>query len=88
MESLAPEIQDYGLLLIGFPPYSQNSRLQLLVTTDGGQTWSPHPFPDGFNLDVLSDRVPLQFTDRQHGWILSRYGLLRTQDGGKIWTAE
>lgn len=80
--------QDYGLMLVQEPPYAPNSRVRLLITNDSGQTWSAHSFPDNFRLEMLSDRIPLQFTDWQHGWMLSRYGLLRTQDGGKTWTAE
>jgi len=79
---------DYGLLLVQEQPYSPQSRLNLLITTDGGRTWSAHPFPDNFGLEMLGDQVPLQFTDQQHGWILSLSGLLRTQDGGRTWTAE
>lgn len=77
-----------GFILIQEPPFQTNSQLKLLVTTDGGRTWSPHPFPNGFLLETLADQMPIQFTDEQHGWILSTQGLLRTQDGGKTWAWE
>jgi photosystem II stability/assembly factor-like uncharacterized protein len=41
-----------------------------------------------FSLDTVSDQIPMKFADRQHGWILSQSGLLRTQNGGRTWTAE
>ena len=62
--------------------------MKLLVTEDAGKTWVPHLLPkgiNGFTIVELQSQLPMQFTDDLHGWILSAYGLLATQDGGKTW---
>lgn len=76
--------EDKGWMLIEEPAYSSGSLKKLMITTDGGQTWSSHLFPNKFELDTLGSH-PMQFTDDRHGWILTRYGLLKTEDGGKTW---
>jgi hypothetical protein len=43
---------------------------------------------NGDILVLMQDRFPMQFTDDRHGSILSAYGLLATQDGGKTWRWE
>lgn len=78
-----------AMMLVEEPPYNQNSRMKLLVTEDAGKKWEPHSLPEGINgvtIDLLQNQLPMQFTDDLHGWILSAYGLLATQDGGKTWT--
>lgn len=61
-------------------------QMKLLVTADGGETWSAHRFPSGFQLQEIRGRMPVRFTDDEHGWVLATGGLLRTRDGGKTWT--
>jgi photosystem II stability/assembly factor-like uncharacterized protein len=77
--------KDIGYMLVDDPPFKPNSLVKLLVTSDGGHTWSSYSFPHGFKLDTLGRQIPMQFTDSKHGWILSIYGLLSTQDGGATW---
>lgn len=77
--------EDKGWMLIEEPAYKSGSRKKLMFTADGGQTWSAHVFPDGFELDLLASN-PMQFTDDLHGWILTMYGLLKTEDNGRTWT--
>lgn len=78
--------EDKGWMLIEEPAYKPDSRKKLLITADGGQTWSSHLFPKGFELETIESQIPMQFTDDWHGWILTRYGLLKTEDGGITWT--
>jgi photosystem II stability/assembly factor-like uncharacterized protein len=62
--------------------------MKLLVTEDAGKTWEPHSLPEGINgatIVMLQNQLSMQFTDDLHGWILSVYGLLVTQDGGQTW---
>ncbi|HUX47446.1 MAG TPA: YCF48-related protein, partial [Desulfosporosinus sp.] len=77
---------DKGFILLEEPAFQLDSRVKLLVTTNGGRTWSSHQFPQGLIIETLESAIPIQFTDDQHGWILSTQGLLRTRDGGKTWT--
>jgi photosystem II stability/assembly factor-like uncharacterized protein len=78
--------EERGWMLAEERPFSPNSRWYLFVTSDGGKTWVPSLFPDSFQPQAIKDRMPIQFTDAHHGWILSSQGLLRTQDGGRSWT--
>ncbi len=80
--------KDVGHIILQEPALMTDSRFQLLTTTDGGRSWSAHLFPSGLQLDMQYDQMPMQFTDDQHGWILSAQGLLRTQDGGRTWSWE
>ncbi|MDQ7095718.1 YCF48-related protein [Desulfosporosinus sp. PR] len=78
-----------AMLLAEEPPFNQDSRMELLVTADAGKTWEPHPLPEGingFSIVLLQNQLPMQFAGDLHGWILTAYGLLVTQDGGKTWT--
>jgi photosystem II stability/assembly factor-like uncharacterized protein len=51
---------------------------ELLVSTDGGASWSP--------VDLRGAEVrAVQFVDPLHGWAVSLDGLLRTVDGGVAW---
>jgi photosystem II stability/assembly factor-like uncharacterized protein len=80
--------QNDGYLLIQKLPFKPDSLFELLGTTDGGKTWTAHLFPTGFRISTQIDHTPIQFIDSLHGWILSTKGLLRTQDGGRIWSWE
>jgi photosystem II stability/assembly factor-like uncharacterized protein len=61
----------------------------LLLTADGGRTWSSIPA-----FDTTAYVLAATFVDPDHGWVLVRSGdgaaappeLLRTQDGGFHWT--
>lgn len=80
-----------GMILVEEPPFQSESRMKLLVTKDAGKTWEEHLLPEGINGDtivIMHHQRPMQFIDKSHGWILSSYGLLATQDGGKTWTWE
>lgn len=85
IDFISPE---QGFMVLEDSPFGSGRRVKLLVTTNGGRTWSSHSFPSGFRLDMLSDHIPIQFTDDKHGWILSTLGLLRTNDGGNSWTLD
>lgn len=77
-----------AMMLVEEPPFKQDSRMKLLVTADAGKTWEPHSLPEGINgstIVMLNNQLPMQFDDDLHGWILTAYGLLATQDGGKTW---
>lgn len=78
--------RDEGYILLQEQVFQPGSRLELLITRDGGRTWTANLFPDGLQLGMQNDRMPIQFTDDHHGWILSTQGLLRTQNGGKTWS--
>lgn len=64
-----------------FDPTSHDPKGVVLHTTDGGKNW---------------DRVVLKedewmyskvwFSDKQHGWVISRDNVYRTDDGGKTWS--
>ncbi len=71
-----------GFIVIQTPPLKSDSVAKLLVTENGGLDWTIHPFPIGFNFDY---DITVDFTDEEHGWILSRVGLLKTVDGGRTW---
>ena len=51
---------------------------ELLVTRDGGRTWTPQLLAD-------EEITGLQFVDRQHGWAASMTQLWGTTDGGASW---
>ncbi len=61
----------------------------LLLTADGGRTWSSRPA-----FDTTAYVLAATFVDPHHGWLLVRSGdgaaappeLFRTQDGGSEWT--
>lgn len=58
------------------------SRTTLLETTDGGQTWNPHPLNLG---DQRYTFTSVSFKG-QVGWVAGQPNiLLRTQDGGATW---
>ena len=77
--------KDKGWMIVEESPFQ--GTFKLVVTYDGGKTWSSHQFPEGFRLNLQGNNVPVQFTDEKHGWILSmRDGLLSTNDGGRTWT--
>lgn len=51
----------------------------LMITADGGRTWSGEAI-DGGNLNDV------QFLDRERGWVAGKDGALySTNDGGRIW---
>jgi photosystem II stability/assembly factor-like uncharacterized protein len=77
--------ENKGCLLIEKPKVKPDNRKELLITTDGGKTWYSYLFPDGFKLETIKSQIPMQFMDDGHGWILTTYGLLSTEDGGKTW---
>ena len=52
----------------------------LLHTTDDGINWEPVEL--GPNEPFLTE---VRFTDKEHGWVVSRDTLYRTEDGGKTW---
>lgn len=78
--------ENKGWILVEEPAYKSGSSRKLMITADGGRTWSSYVFPKGFDLETIRSQIPMQFTDDRHGWILTRYGLLKTDDGGKTWT--
>jgi photosystem II stability/assembly factor-like uncharacterized protein len=85
-EAAAPVFFDAerGMLLL----YSSTSSQTLLMTSDGGDTWSPRLLPGKFQQDV-------SFTDTNHGWTVAGpdallgsavyVPLYRTDDGGRTW---
>ncbi len=56
----------------------------LYTTTDGGQSWAPHPLP--LPLGGLTPTV--SFQSLENGWIIAGDGrlLYQTTDGGRHWT--
>jgi photosystem II stability/assembly factor-like uncharacterized protein len=53
----------------------------ILVTNDGGKTWTPQKSPVGTTL------FGVHFADAEHGWATGiEQVLLRTTDGGETWT--
>lgn len=84
-----------GMVLAQGNPEQENSRFDLLTTSDAGKTWASHPLPEGvdpsaFDLTLgqpaIRNQCPMQFADDAHGWILSVQGLLATTDGGRTWS--
>jgi photosystem II stability/assembly factor-like uncharacterized protein len=61
------------------------ARGKVYATSDGGRHWSRS------DTNVILAGFRLEFVDRRHGWAfgrdLSEPFLLRTEDGGRIWTA-
>ena len=52
----------------------------LLHTSDGGQHWAPAQFgPDEPFFTTI------RFSDKDHGWLVGRDSLYRTEDGGMTW---
>jgi photosystem II stability/assembly factor-like uncharacterized protein len=86
--------QDHGwLLLRSQPPGSRPE--ELLVTSDGGSSWTPRPLP-------LAAPMVVGFYDADHGWAFAEppaalqvplsatpptvaLSLYRTNDGGRTW---
>jgi len=54
---------------------------RVLVTADGGVSWTP---ADGSRGSMLSD---LRFLDAWNGWAVGPSTLLRTSDGGESWSS-
>lgn len=52
----------------------------LLHSTDGGNRWERIQL--GANEPYLTD---VRFADKDHGWLIGRNTIYRTEDGGKIW---
>jgi photosystem II stability/assembly factor-like uncharacterized protein len=52
----------------------------LLHTPDGGKTWEQVPL--GPEEPFLTD---VRFVDKEHGWLVGRDSLFRTEDSGKTW---
>lgn len=77
--------KNMGFLVVQQPPFKEDCLMKLLFTSDGGKTWLARQFPKDFKIDTIRNQFPLQFTDKDHGWLLSRYGLLTTKDGGNTW---
>lgn len=77
--------KDNGWILVQQPPFKEDSVMKLLYTSDEGKTWSTLQFPKEFKIDSLRNQFPFQFTDENHGWLLSSCGLLSTEDGGNTW---
>ncbi|MBV8959900.1 MAG: hypothetical protein JO054_02505 [Actinobacteria bacterium] len=59
-----------------------SSSTELLVTSDGGRTWSLSPLPDGFFLAAM------QLVDATHGWAVGADTILMTNDGGLSWQRQ
>jgi photosystem II stability/assembly factor-like uncharacterized protein len=67
--------------------------IQLLVTTDGGRTWTPTPNPCASGIGWP---VAAAFPDASHGWVgctlngasTNAKGVMATEDGGKTWTVR
>jgi photosystem II stability/assembly factor-like uncharacterized protein len=65
------------------------SQPAMFRTTDGGRTWSSHP-----GMSAAGYVLSMSFVDPGHGWLLVRSStssgvtgeVLRTVDGGTIWT--
>ena len=53
----------------------------LLHTVDGGKSWEPVPL--GPDEPYLTD---VRFIDKEHGWLVGRDSLYRTDDHGKTWS--
>ena len=80
-----------AIMLAEAPPYQQDSRMELLTTKDGGKSWEMHPLPEGINgntFGMTGSQLSMRFSDDAHGWLLTAFGLLATQDGGRTWTWE
>lgn len=78
--------KDKGWILVMQPPFKEESVMKLLYTADGRKTWSTLQFPKGFSIDTLRNQFPFQFSDKSHGWLLTRKGLMSTEDGGSTWS--
>jgi photosystem II stability/assembly factor-like uncharacterized protein len=59
--------------------YSAGTDGLILITEDGGETWTPHPGPNSTVLQI-------SFSDSQHGLIRTPDELEFTADGGKNWS--
>ncbi|MFY9571440.1 MAG: YCF48-related protein [Blastocatellia bacterium] len=64
-------------------PLKANQGFEVLLTTDGGQTW--RQIPEQFKYRIRSVR----FVDPQQGWALTTdRNILHTADGGASWTLQ
>ncbi|MHB1629614.1 MAG: WD40/YVTN/BNR-like repeat-containing protein [Bacilli bacterium] len=59
---------------------------RILQTGNGGRTWNAYTFADNAQLWSSGNGVALDFINKNTGWMLAQYGLLRTTDGGRTWT--
>jgi photosystem II stability/assembly factor-like uncharacterized protein len=69
------------LIAIDFDGTGGSSKATLLLTTDGGDTWT--------TINDSLPQIPIQcyFTDKQHGFICGSK-IFSTKDGGKNWQEE
>ncbi|MFC5448267.1 WD40/YVTN/BNR-like repeat-containing protein [Paenibacillus aestuarii] len=72
-----------GGILLHAP--SAEASWQLLRTQNGGSTWSMHAFRAGI---ALGADVQMSFTSSSIGWLQSRLGFWRTNDGGLSWARQ
>jgi len=75
---------------------SDQSQLEISVTTDGGSSWSTSPLgsPEPVFADSTSLPAYVDFVDAQHGWVVAMIAtsanfstgiLLQTSDAGATW---
>ncbi len=62
----------------------------LFRTTDGGDSWTPHPLKDAAGEKLIGGDGPtvMAFSDQRTGWIAAGTTLFRTTDGGATWAVE
>jgi photosystem II stability/assembly factor-like uncharacterized protein len=78
----------------GFVSLENFTAAAILVTTDGGETWTRRPIVDGAGTQINEDLEGIGFLTPESGWVggwgSAFEGLLNsaTTDGGATWVAE
>jgi len=72
-------LESAGSRVVGFGSDFDSRRTQLLVSDDGGRSWSRRPAPD----DLLD--LAMSPDDKDHFVAAGRQGLYSSTDGGKSW---
>ena len=78
----------HGTVLLYTPATGGDLLASLLVTSNAGKTWTDYSLPDAVPLQMPAamSGARLDFVGSATGFMLAAGGLLKTVDGGAVWT--